>query len=42
VVFLGSYPAADPTPTPIAAGTADAAFVDAEAWVAALRDGLNS
>jgi len=39
VVFLGSYPAADPTPTPVFAGTDDDAFVDAEAWVEQLRDG---
>ena len=41
VVFLGSYPAADPTPTPVAPGTADAAFVDAEKWVAGLVDGIS-
>jgi prephenate dehydratase len=39
VVFLGSYPAADPTPNPVAAGTADDAFAEAERWVAGLRDG---
>jgi prephenate dehydratase len=39
VVFLGSYPAADPTPTPVAASNADAAFVDAEEWVARLAAG---
>ena len=41
VVFLGSYPAADPTPTPVAVGTADDSFVDAEKWVARLRDGAS-
>lgn len=41
VVFLGSYPAADPTPTPVAPGNVDAAFVDAEAWVAKLVDGAS-
>lgn len=41
VVFLGSYPAADPTPNPVAAGTADDAFAEAEAWVAGLRDGAS-
>ena len=40
VVFLGSYPAADPTPTPVAPGTADDAFVDAEQWVRELIDPL--
>jgi len=41
VVFLGSYPAADPTPTPVAVGTADDSFVEAETWVARLRDGAS-
>jgi len=39
VVFLGSYPAADPTPTPVAAGNVDAAFVEAEQWVEGLVEG---
>lgn len=39
VVFLGSYPAADQTPNPVASGTADGAFVEAEEWVAKLRNG---
>ena len=39
VVFLGSYPAADPTPTPVAAGNVDAAFVEAAQWVARLVEG---
>lgn len=36
VVFLGSYPAADATPTPVAQGTDDGAFVVAEDWVRGL------
>ena len=39
VVFLGSYPAADPTPTPVAPGNADASFDDAQRWVRGLLDG---
>ena len=39
VVFLGSYPAADPTPTPVAEGNVDEAFVEAEEWVAGLVEG---
>jgi prephenate dehydratase len=39
VIFLGSYPAAGGTPTPVAPGTADTDFTDARAWVEALRAG---
>ena len=39
VVFLGSYPAADATPTPVAQGTDDGAFVVAEEWVRGLISG---
>jgi prephenate dehydratase len=41
VVFLGSYPAADPTPNAVAVGTSDDAFAEAESWVASLRDGAS-
>jgi len=41
VIFLGSYPAADATPTAVATGTADQAFVDAAGWVARLRNGAS-
>lgn len=39
VRFLGSYPAADRTPTKERAGTSDGDFVDAAAWVESLRAG---
>jgi prephenate dehydratase len=39
VRFLGSYPRADAVPTPGRAGTSDADFRDAAAWLAALRAG---
>jgi prephenate dehydratase len=40
VLFLGSYPAANgDSPTPIAAGTSDADFNAAHAWVDGLRQG---
>jgi len=39
VVFLGSYPAAHGEPTAVQAGTADADFAAAHAWVASLRNG---
>lgn len=38
VVFLGSYPAANSAPTPVQAGTADADFARARAWVEGLRE----
>jgi prephenate dehydratase len=39
VRFLGSYPRSDGGLTQIRAGTSDAAFADAGAWLARLRDG---
>jgi prephenate dehydratase len=39
VRFLGSYPAADTTPTKERPGTKDADFTSAHMWVAALRAG---
>lgn len=39
VVFLGSYPAAGGSQTPIAPGTSDVDFSEARQWVAGLRDG---
>jgi prephenate dehydratase len=40
VVFLGSYPAAQAEPTPIAAGTSGEDFAAARAWVEGLRSAL--
>lgn len=37
VRFLGSYPRADGTPATVRGGTADAAFVEARAWLRRLR-----
>ena len=39
VVFLGSYPAFDASPTPVVPGTGDADFAAAREWVEQLRDG---
>lgn len=39
VVFLGSYPIAGGTQTPVQEGTSDADFADAHAWVESLRRG---
>lgn len=39
VTFLGSYPAAQASPTPVAQGTADVDYLAAHAWVDALREG---
>jgi prephenate dehydratase len=39
VRFLGSYPSASAPVTVVRAGTTDAAFADARAWVERLRDG---
>jgi prephenate dehydratase len=39
VRYLGSYPRADGAPTPLPVGRDDAAFADAAAWLASLRDG---
>jgi prephenate dehydratase len=39
VRYLGSYPRSDGEPTPLPTGRDDAAFADATAWLARLRDG---
>jgi prephenate dehydratase len=39
VRYLGSYPRADGEPAALPAGREDAAFTDAAAWLARLRDG---
>jgi prephenate dehydratase len=39
VRFLGSYPRSDGGRTQVSAGTSDAAFADAAAWLGRLRDG---
>ncbi|HEU4947936.1 MAG TPA: prephenate dehydratase [Kribbella sp.] len=39
VRFLGSYPRADQTAATVRRGTTDADFLDAERWLARLRDG---
>ena len=39
VTFLGSYPAADASPTPISPGMADVDFVAAHRWVEGLKRG---
>jgi prephenate dehydratase len=39
VRFLGSYPRSDGGRTQVRAGTSDAAFADADAWLTRLRDG---
>jgi prephenate dehydratase len=41
VRFLGSYPAANPTPTAERPGTKDSDFTEATRWVAELRAGRN-
>lgn len=38
VVFLGSYPAANASPTPVVMGTSNEDFESARAWVQGLRD----
>jgi prephenate dehydratase len=42
VRFLGSYPRSDGGRTQVREGTSDAAFADAGAWLARLRDGYTS
>jgi prephenate dehydratase len=42
VRFLGSYPRGDGGRSPVRAGTSEAAFADAAAWLARLRGGQAS